>query len=485
MKKCYALILSLFFVFLIAITAPVSFNMQAQAASSTSASQSIKLNKTKASVYNGKTLKLKVSGTKETVKWSSADKSIATVSKKGVVTPKKPGTVKIRAKVAGKTLTCKVTVKSPLSVSETNLTIALNKSKTVTVNYVLDGELSYRVAKAGTVVCKWGKWDGNKIKLKLTAKKPGTTNVSITNTETDDYLKLKVTVPCTHSFGPWEVTSEATTAKAGVETRVCTICGKKETRSVTLKVGESYLSPLSGQSGQVIEYQPSANAPVRKLKITVNNILTGSAANQLAESENSYNDDPGAGYNWMFLFFRVDYISSTNGLNDSLDLWYIVNDDEAFFTASGSTLPIKDDATLGNRFASNMHPVYIEMHPGASIDCVYGILIPSSQQNILLRVPKNSGKSFTWISMKAPEWNSSSSYDPNPTSPADTPTPTPVSTNSITRNLTRLREYIQDYGSLNDDYNPFIRIDSDQFSAGIVYDTDMEESEINVTYDED
>ena len=58
----------------------------------------------------GDTVKLKITGTKKTVKWSTKNKKIATVSKKGKVTAKKIGTTKIQAKVGKKKFTCKVIV---------------------------------------------------------------------------------------------------------------------------------------------------------------------------------------------------------------------------------------------------------------------------------------------------------------------------------------------------------------------------------------
>lgn len=72
----------------------------------------VKLNKTSVTITKGKTYTLKVSGTKKTVKWSTSNKKVATVSSKGKVTAKKAGTTYIYAKVNGKTLRCKVTVKN-------------------------------------------------------------------------------------------------------------------------------------------------------------------------------------------------------------------------------------------------------------------------------------------------------------------------------------------------------------------------------------
>ncbi|MBQ9063327.1 MAG: Ig-like domain-containing protein [Eubacterium sp.] len=77
-----------------------------------SANAAVKLSKKKATITVGKTLKLKVKGTKKKVKWKSSNKKVATVSKKGVVKGIKKGTCKITAKVGKKKLTCKVTVKA-------------------------------------------------------------------------------------------------------------------------------------------------------------------------------------------------------------------------------------------------------------------------------------------------------------------------------------------------------------------------------------
>ncbi len=74
---------------------------------------SIKLNKSKATVYVKKTLQLKatVTGTKKSVTWSSSNKKIATVNKNGKVTGVKAGKATISATVNGKKATCVVTVK--------------------------------------------------------------------------------------------------------------------------------------------------------------------------------------------------------------------------------------------------------------------------------------------------------------------------------------------------------------------------------------
>lgn len=71
----------------------------------------VKLNHTTITLcrYHSCTLKLK--GTTKKVTWKSADKTVATVSKKGKVTAVSDGKTTITAKVDKKTYTCKVVVK--------------------------------------------------------------------------------------------------------------------------------------------------------------------------------------------------------------------------------------------------------------------------------------------------------------------------------------------------------------------------------------
>lgn len=72
----------------------------------------VKLNKKTATLVKGKTLTLKVIGTKKKVTWKSSNSKVAAVSSKGKVTAKKKGTATITAKVGKKKLTCKITVKN-------------------------------------------------------------------------------------------------------------------------------------------------------------------------------------------------------------------------------------------------------------------------------------------------------------------------------------------------------------------------------------
>ena len=82
------------------------------------AKAAVKLNATSKELKVGQTITLKVAGTKKKVKWSSNNKEVAAVTKKGKVMAKQVGTAIIQAKVAKKTFRCYITVKSNFSASE-------------------------------------------------------------------------------------------------------------------------------------------------------------------------------------------------------------------------------------------------------------------------------------------------------------------------------------------------------------------------------
>lgn len=88
------------------------------------------INKTKASLEVGKTTTLKMNSTSQTVKWSSSNTKIATVSSKGKVTAKKAGNATITAKIGTKKYKCTITVKASSTIKVTS--ISLNKSSTNT-----------------------------------------------------------------------------------------------------------------------------------------------------------------------------------------------------------------------------------------------------------------------------------------------------------------------------------------------------------------
>lgn len=69
------------------------------------------LNFTKKSILKGETFTLQLKSGEQITSFRSSSKSIASVSRKGIVTGKKAGSVTITAKASGRTLKCRVTVR--------------------------------------------------------------------------------------------------------------------------------------------------------------------------------------------------------------------------------------------------------------------------------------------------------------------------------------------------------------------------------------
>lgn len=117
--------------------------------SSIEAATKVKLSKTKATLYTGETLKLKVTGTKSKIKWSSNNSTVAKVSSAGKVTALRSGSATITAKYGKKSLSCKVTVKYK---STGNGTIILSTSNGSSKN----GKIPKQYISPDTSLCQIG-----------------------------------------------------------------------------------------------------------------------------------------------------------------------------------------------------------------------------------------------------------------------------------------------------------------------------------------
>jgi serine protease Do len=118
MNKLKKLTVSILTAVMISITLPVSTPVYSNTVLSEAATTSVKLNVNTASVYIGKTLQLKLSGTNQNIKWSTSNKSIAKVTTKGTVTGLNKGTVKITAMVGTKKYISTITVKKKVLTAE-------------------------------------------------------------------------------------------------------------------------------------------------------------------------------------------------------------------------------------------------------------------------------------------------------------------------------------------------------------------------------
>ena len=100
----------------------------------------IKISNKSLTLERGKTKTLKISGSSKKVTWSSSKKTVATVSSKGKVTAKTVGTATITATIAGKKLTCKVTVKKPVNPYLANAPFDATEVQIENINFVMPSD---------------------------------------------------------------------------------------------------------------------------------------------------------------------------------------------------------------------------------------------------------------------------------------------------------------------------------------------------------
>lgn len=181
---------------------------------------SIKLNKTKKTIGVGDTYQLKVSGTKNKVKWTVKSSSIAKVSSTGKVTGKKIGTTTVTAKVGSKKLTCKIIVHKHKYISK------VTKKATCTKKGVK------------TYTCSCGKSYTKEI-----AKKE-------------------------HVAGKYIVTKKATKTEDGLKVKKCVSCGKTMAQKTILSINkqkeqefvEKYLKDKKAKQVIIVKYEGGSNA---------------------------------------------------------------------------------------------------------------------------------------------------------------------------------------------------------------------------------
>lgn len=182
MKKVFAFVLAL---------AMILTTYQPTATYAATKAPTISAKKMTLQVGSKKTLTVKNAGKNATLKWSSNKKTVATVSKKGVVKAVKAGTANVKCKVVTKskkhyTLTCKVTVKNA-AVSKTvstqkALTSALKDKNVKNLTIKTDKEVAFNIPS------------GNYGKVNLTVDAP---NADVVNAGTFKSINIKAIKPNT------------------------------------------------------------------------------------------------------------------------------------------------------------------------------------------------------------------------------------------------------------------------------------------------
>ena len=142
-------------------------------------------------------LKAKTYGIKDKVKWSVSDKDIASINSGGKLSALKTGNVTVYASAAGYRVQCDVVVGSNrIGVFTKDLTIYDDTTIWFSISDYIEGEkLNAKVSNSKVLDFDWGKWTSdNKIPLTITPKGIGTDVITVKSTETNDMIKLHVTV---------------------------------------------------------------------------------------------------------------------------------------------------------------------------------------------------------------------------------------------------------------------------------------------------
>lgn len=162
---------------------------------------SVRLNQKSIAISVGKTYKLKAttgptSANTRSVKWSTSNKSVVTVSSAGQIKAVKPGTAVIRATAkdgSGKKAECKILVKTPVTANP-KATVSLDKTA-VTLKVGETQKLTATTSD-GTKVA-WGSSDPSVASVSggtVTAKKAGTATIAARRIDGQKTVFCKVTV---------------------------------------------------------------------------------------------------------------------------------------------------------------------------------------------------------------------------------------------------------------------------------------------------
>lgn len=184
MKKMKRIVLTVIAAFAVTLVSP-SVIPAVSPAKVEAASAAI--NKKSVTLIKDQSAALKISGTKKSIKWSSSDKKIASVSSKGKVTAKKRGTATITAKVSGKKYTCKVTVQTPV-LNKTKATVAVGKSTTLKLSGT-NQKITWKSSNKSIATVS--------SKGKVTGKKAGNVTITATVLKKKYSCKVAVEVPVT------------------------------------------------------------------------------------------------------------------------------------------------------------------------------------------------------------------------------------------------------------------------------------------------
>lgn len=146
------------------------------------------INKITLSLIKGESARLTITNPKTTVKWSSSNKTVATVSSKGLVKAKKKGKAYIYATIGKTKKKCFVRVNNTLSVDNSELTI----SEPTTINIRFKANGTVKKTNSSVVDVVWGSWSGDYLSVNLVPLKKGNEVLKFTNSSNSEIAVVRV-----------------------------------------------------------------------------------------------------------------------------------------------------------------------------------------------------------------------------------------------------------------------------------------------------
>lgn len=236
----------LLFVFMAATTEipVISHTITANAATA------IKISDKTLTLNVGETKLLKIKGSKKDITWTSNKKSVASVSKKGKVTAVKEGTAKITASVAGKKLTCTVTVVSPNPYLEDAPFDAMEKT-IANFNFVMPSE-----------------WT-------LTTGDPSPAGIEAVLTPNDTSLSSEISIAiCPKDYTIYDYESLKAEVSSYTEEYISTSF-KTQFETTELEITDYQQSELEASCGNVMKTQFTLTVFDMQMKICIYTFLLG------------------------------------------------------------------------------------------------------------------------------------------------------------------------------------------------------------------
>lgn len=313
-------------------------------------------------VEKGKTAILTLNGTKQKVKWTTSNKSIATVSSKGVVTGKSAGTAKITAAVGNKKYNCNVTVKN-VSTTPTNNDIAVK-------NIVLD-KSSYTLKL------------GNTLSLNATVSPSNATNKAVTWSSSNSNV---VTVSETGLVTAINGGTAKITAKAETKSATCTI---------TVDDYGARTNPISAYSSNEFNLYDSSKF-VGKFKLELKECLVGTSAEQMFSSYSSTWKP--SDHQWVYMLFDLSYIAGIKEVSASTVLWY-----SDFYNSSSNKNISNYESGFVHDSVTNV--IDLSMYPGGRSDFYIMFSAPLKDLPLTYRIStgynnENYESIYTWFATK-------------------------------------------------------------------------------------